>query len=195
MRALGSCLALVLAAGLLYALQKTTPGYSTITSPIVSAGAQGERVATPAFAVTARRVYLAREVTVEAFGRTKTYSSSGVWIVVEAEAEALRESLSLTFANWQAPDGIRYALSPRLSAVPGYLPVERLEPGLPRPVLMAFEAPQGAIAGGHVILARNALFPLGDQLDIRMEAGEVPIVPRLTIRRSSGGAGWTLDPQ
>ena len=49
----------------------------------------------------------------------KIFSTSGVWIVVEAEAEAMFESLGLTTAEWQAANGIRYALTQRLPASTG----------------------------------------------------------------------------
>ena len=47
--ALKTVAAVVAAAGLLYAMQRTTPGYSDITSPIVASGRQGETVRASAF--------------------------------------------------------------------------------------------------------------------------------------------------
>ena len=196
MPAVRTVAAVVLAAIVLYAMQRTTPGYSDITAPIVVSGTQGTKVQASAFAFDVKTVRTARELRTDSFGKTKTFSTSGVWIVVEAEAEAMFESLGLTTAEWQVANGIRYALTQRLPAsVGGLLPAEMLEPGLPRPVLLAFEAPETALAGGTLIVARTKFLPLDDEIHVAASnIAPDSIEPAITIRRNEEGPAWKLLP-
>ena len=189
-RALG---AVAIAAVVLYGLQHTTPGYGEITSPIVTAGKLGKRIAASAFTIGIVKVHLARTVTTRSVGRTQTFTSSGVWVLVEGAAEARSESLTLMSAQWLGPDGVRYALSQRFSTVPGFLPSQRLEPGLPRPVLMAFEIPENEVSSGTLLVARTAWTPLEEEVRIEM-TGVRPddIRPGLVLARSEGAVPWTL---
>lgn len=188
-----SLVAVAIAAAALYGLQHTTPGYGEITSPIAVAGKLGKRVAASAFAIGIVKVHLARTVTTKSVGRTQTFTSSGVWVLVEGAAEARSESLTLMSAQWLGPNGVRYALSQRFSTVPGILPSERLEPGLPRPVLMAFEIPESQVSGGTLLIARTAWTSLEEEVRIEM-TGVRPddIRPALVLARSEGAAPWTL---
>jgi hypothetical protein len=138
-------------------------------------------------------VHLARTVTTKGVGRTQTFTSSGVWVLVEGAAEARSESLTLISAQWLGPDGVRYALSQRFSTVPGLLPSQRLEPGLPRPVLMAFELPEDQVSGGTLLIARTAWAPLEEEVRIEM-TGVAPddIRPGLVLARGEGAVPWTL---
>jgi hypothetical protein len=123
-------------------MQHTTPYYGEITSPIVVEGNAGERLDADDFALGIVNVHLARTLKTESFGQQRSFTTSGVWVVVEGAAEAKAESLTLMSAAWLGPNGVRYELGQRLSSLPGMLPGERLEPGLPKPVLMAFEVPE-----------------------------------------------------
>jgi hypothetical protein len=188
-----SFVAVAITAAALYGLQHTTPGYGEITSPIAVAGKLGKRVAASAFTIGVAKVHLARTVTTKSVGRTQTFTSSGVWVLVEGAAEARSESLTLMSAQWLGPNGVRYALSQRFSTVPGILPSERLEPGLPRPVLMAFEIPEGEVSGGTLLIARTALTPLEEEVRIEMtHVRPDNIGPALVLARSEGPVPWTL---
>lgn len=186
--------AVTLAAVVLYGLQRTTPGYGEITSPIPVAGKLDNRVDASAFAIGLAKVHLARTVTTTSVGRTRTFTTSGVWVLVEGAAEARSESLTLMSAEWLGPNGVRYALSQRFSNLPGMLPGQRLEPGLPRPVLMAFEIPEGQVSGGTLVIARSAWKPLEDEVRIEM-AGVRPddIRPVIVLARGEGAVPWTLS--
>ncbi|WP_309082899.1 hypothetical protein [Chelativorans sp.] len=192
-RVLGMALALVLAAAALYGMQHSTPGYGDITSPIAIDGKAGERVEEDTFAFGVARAHLARSLRTENFGKVKEYTTSGVWLLVEGAGVAKVESLTLTSAEWLGPTGIRYALSQRFSNQPGYLVNERLDPGLPTPLLLAFEVPEKEVAGGRLLLARSALIPLDEQLRIDI-AGVLPnsVSPSLTILRSEGDIRWAI---
>ena len=189
-----SFVAVAITAAALYGLQHTTPGYGEITSPIAVAGKLGKRVAANAFTIGVANVHLARTVTTKRVGRTQTFTSSGVWVLVEGAAEARSESLTLMSAQWLGPNGVRYALSQRLSSVPGILPSERLEPGLPRPVLMAFEIPEGQVSGGTLLIARTAWSSLEEEVRIEMtDVRPDDIKPALVLARSEGAVPWTLS--
>ncbi|MNW11319.1 hypothetical protein D3C71_2087450 [compost metagenome] len=77
--------------------------------------------------------------------------------------------------------------------MPGYLPTERLEPGLPRPVLLAFELPEAAVDQGTLLVARSRVSPLAEELSIALgDKKPAEIKPSVTIARSGSGAPWTL---
>lgn len=183
-----------LAAVLLYGMQHTTPGYGEITSPRPVAGKLGNRVDARAFTVGIAKVQLARTITTRGAARNQTFTTSGVWVVVEGAAEARNASLTLLSAEWLGPNGVRYAMSQRLSSLPGMLPGQRLEPGLPAPVLMVFEVPESQVAGGTLLIARSAWTPLEEQARIEM-AGVKPDDVRsgLVLARGQGAVPWTLS--
>ncbi len=185
--------AVAISAAVLYGLQRTTPGYGEITSPIAVAGKLGKKVTASAFTIGVVKVHLARTLTIKSVGRTQTFTSSGVWVLLEGAAEARSESLNLMSAQWLGPNGVRYALSQRLSAVPGILPSQRLDPGLPRPVLMVFEIPESQVSGGTLLVARTAWTPLEEEARIEMTSvGPDDIKPALVLARSEGAVPWTL---
>ena len=186
--------AVLFAAVVLYAMQHTTPLYSEIISQVPVYGRLGERVDAREFALAVGKVHLARELETESYSKAKTYTTSGVWILVEAVAEAKRESMPLTAAEWIGPTGARYALSQRLSNEPGMVQNANFEPGLPMPFLLAFEVPESEISGGTLLVSRTLLTPLGEQVrvsvpDLRADA----IRSTIAIGPGGGGLPWTLE--
>ncbi|RUM98928.1 hypothetical protein EET67_04595 [Pseudaminobacter arsenicus] len=175
-------------------MQRTTPLYSEITSLVPAYGEQGKRIDARAFAFAVVNVHLARMVRTESFGRTQDFTTSGVWVLIEGAAEAKRESLTLTTANWLGPSGISYALSQRFSILPGLLPNQRLEPGLPKPVLLAFEVPESEVSGATLLVPRNYMTPLDEE--IRMPVTNIDtnaIHAAITLKRSTVGLPWILE--
>ena len=193
--ALRSVLALSFAAIVLYGLQHTRPFYSDITSPIVSSGGMNERVEASAFALSLDRVRVARTLNVDTFGTLKPYTSSGLWIVVEGEAEAKFKTLGLTSGEWLDRNGIRYVLSDRVPATINMISGDVYQPGLPRRALLVFEVPENAVGGGTVIVARTKLLPLDDEIRIATDASGNEIEPAITIRRNDEGPSRTILPQ
>jgi hypothetical protein len=194
-RAARTVLALLFAAAALYGLQQTRPLYADITSPIVTAGGMNERVETGAFAISLDSVRVARALDVETFGNTKTYTSSGVWIIAQGEAEARYETLSLVAGEWISRKGIRYSLTDRIPATIEMMPGDVYQPGLPRRILLVFEVPQDAVAGGTVAVTRSKLPPLDDEAHIATDASDAAVEPRIAIRRTDGEPPWTVLPQ
>jgi hypothetical protein len=183
-----------LAAAVLYGMQRPTRGYGEISSPRPVAGKLGHRLEARAFAIDIAKVQLARTIATKGTSRDSTFTTSGVWVLVEGTAEALSESLTLSSAEWLGPNGVRYAMSQRLSSLPGMLPAQRLEPGLPTPVLMAFEIPEGQVAGGTLLVARSAWAPLVEQARIEMTGVKpVDVRPGLVLARGQGRVPWTLS--
>ena len=191
---IGSLVLLLAAAAMLYGMQRTTPYYTDIISPIRVAGVQGKRVDTEEFAIGIVKVHLARRLVATSYGKTRTLTTSGVWVVLEGAAEARKNSVSLMSVGWLGPDGARYALSGRLSSFPGMVSNEPIEPGIPRPVLMVFEVPREALAGGAVLVGTSAMSPLRQEAEIAMEPlGVGDIGATIRLDRGSGGMPWTLE--
>lgn len=182
------------AVAILYGLQQTMPGYGEITRPIAVEGPIGERLVARDFALTVKKVSLAREIVVEAFGKERSYSTSGIWAVAEAVAEARQESVTVMAAEWLAPNGARYAMTERLSSVPGLLQDNRLEPGLPRKVLFVFEVPRDQAKGATLLVSRNAYIPLDSELNVSIDPGQTPAVVN-TSRIAGTADDWQVTLQ
>ncbi len=70
------------------------------------------------------------------------------WLVVEAAAR--RKTIDIADLGCvRGPSGLRFAMSTRIGSSLGLLGAERLEPGIPRPVLLIFELPEDQIEGVH----------------------------------------------
>lgn len=191
---IASLAGVALATAILYGMQRTTPLYSDITSPVPVAGRQGERVETDAFAIGIANVHLARRIMVPDFAGERSHTTSGAWVIVEGAAEAKHESLALTAAEWLGPNGTRHALSQRLSTMPGFLGTERLEPGIPRPVLMVFEVPESQLVGAMLLVAPSALTPLQEETWIEMtDLRPEDVRPSATLGRGGRLMPWTLE--
>lgn len=133
---------IVIAAALLFAMQRTTPGYTEITGPIPVSGAMGETIATRSFAFRAEKLILAERIRWRAYGRDVERDSSGLWAVVIAEMEGRPASVTVSGALWQGASGRRFSPSERLSNVPRLLGANRSEPGLPQRGFLIFEIPR-----------------------------------------------------
>lgn len=191
---IASLAGVALAAAILYGMQRTTPLYSDITSPIPVAGRQGERIETEDFAIGIANVHLARRLAAQDFRGERSHTTSGVWVIVEGAVETKRESLSLTSAEWLGPDGARYAHTQRLATMPGLPGTERLEPGIPRPMLMVFEVPESQLSGARLLVAPSALTPLQQETRIAMaDLRPENIRPSVTLGRGGSLLPWTLE--
>jgi hypothetical protein len=192
-RKLAALAGLGLAALLLYGLQKTMPTYGNITSPITLWGKAGETLTARNFALTVKDIRVARAIKLTAFGRERLYSTSGVWALVEVEAAALNETITLTSASWLGRDGARYTASERLSNAPGVLTSRRLEPGLTSRALLIFEFPENELIKGQILIARAAFLPLDNELYIDADLpAKSPIYPTVTLTRGRSLTDWSL---
>ena len=194
-----TALFILLAAALLYALQQTRPLYSQITSPIIASGRLHERVDASTFTLSIDTVRVARDLAVETFGKTKQFTTSGVWIVAEGNAETKFETQGLTSGEWLSRSGIRYALTDRLPPTIETMPGKAFQPGLPRRILLVFEVPEDSVNGGTITVTPTKLYPLNDEIRIATGASETQLESAIVIRRNdksdNGGQPWTVLPQ
>ena len=191
---LKSAVILGVAIAALYGMQHSTPYYSNIISKITVEGNEGEPVETSRFVVGIVNAYRTRQVTTPGVEGTRIYDTDGEWLVIEAAAKAKLESLGLGSIEWLGPNGIRYAMSTRLTYAPGIVGSERLEPGIPRPVLMVFELPRDQIAGGKLLIAESSLTSLSEQVQISMTSTTRDDVSRsISIKRMGTIMPWELE--
>jgi hypothetical protein len=195
MRLARAILFILFAAAILYGLQQTRPLYSQITSPIIASGHMHERVDASTFALSIDTVRVARNLAVETFGKTKPFTTSGVWIVAEGNAGTKFETEGLTSGEWLSRSGIRYALTDRLPPTIEMMPGKAFQPGLPRRILLVFEVPEDSVTGGTVVVTPTKLYPLNDEIRIVTDASEKKIEAAIVIRRNDRGQPWTVLPQ
>jgi hypothetical protein len=191
---LSSAVASCLAVAALYGMQHSTPYYSDIQSPVSIRGAQDKPTETSRFVFAVVNVHRARQLTLQSMGSTRTYTTDGEWLVIEAAAKAKSQSLTMSSAAWLGPNGVRYMLSDRLSLAPGMIDSERLEPGIPRPVLLVFEVPTDQIAGGSLLVEERAYAPLSEQVRTSMNSGaEDAVSSSIAINRVGDIMPWQLE--
>jgi hypothetical protein len=167
-RLLARTLAVLVTAGLLYAMQRTTPGYSEITGPIVQNAGFDTVAAARGFRLRVEKVVLAEKLRWKAFGRSYERDSGGLWAVVVATVEAGPGAAAIHGAIWQSASGLRFRASPRASQFRSQLDGNRLEPGLARRGLLIFEIGRDE-ARGAALLISQARFPrLDSQLRIAL---------------------------
>lgn len=195
-RVLGSIAGLVAAIAILYSLQQTMPGYADITRPIAVHGAIGDRLMARNFELTATKVTLAQRIVLRTGTREQVFETTGLWAVVEAQAAARHESVTVTAASWLGPSGSRYAMSQRFSTMPGLLPSERLEPGLPRKVLMLFELPESQAKDATILVSRTPFTPIDNELHIKANVPTPLFVRNIArITRGTTAGDWRLEVQ
>ena len=194
MRRLAAVLGVFLAIFALYVLQKSLPTYGDITSPITVPGSISEKVTARNFELTVTQLRFARNIKLAAFGNERSFGTSGIWAIVEADAAARNETVTLTSAAWLGAGGLRYLASERINNAPGLLGRQRLEPGLPQRVLMIFEFPEGEMSKGTLLVARYPFQPLDNELHIAMESSAVPLIhDEVTLERGRSDTEWSID--
>lgn len=187
---LGPCIAIFV----LYALQRSLPTYGEITSPIATYGRIGEKIAARNFELTVTRLRFARTIRLTAFGKERSYGTSGVWAIVEAEAAARNETISVTSAIWLSADGLRYFATQRLNAAPALLGQQQLQPGLPQRALMIFEFPESEMNKGTLLVARTSFLPLDSELHIAMDSSAAPVIhDQVLLERRRSDADWSIE--
>lgn len=178
----------------LYVLQKSLPTYGDITSPVAVLGKIGERVTARNFELTVTQLRFARNIKLTAFGNERSYGTSGIWAIVEAEAAARDDTVTLTSAAWLGADGLRYLASERISNAPALLGRQQLEPGLPQRVLMIFEFPESEMNNGTLLVARYPFQPLDNELHIAMDSSAAPVIhDQVSLERGRSDADWSIE--
>ena len=88
-RFLKGLLGVALAAAVLYGMQRTTPGYGEITSPVPSRASSAKVASKRAHSPSTSPRCSSRERCDQRRGRDGSFTRSGVWVLVEGAAEAL----------------------------------------------------------------------------------------------------------
>lgn len=196
MRKLAALLGVFLAIFALYVLQKSLPTYGDITSPVAVFGRTGEKVSARNFELMVTQLRFARNIKLTAFSNERNYGTSGVWAIIEAEAAARNETVTVMSAAWLGADGLRYRASERLSNAPALLGRQQLEPGLPQRVLMIFEFPESEMNKGTLLVARYPFQPLDNELRIAMESPSAPVIhDQVTLERGRSDVDWSIAVQ
>lgn len=153
----------------LYAMQNTQPGYGDITGPLVVArGGPKEALAARDFQVEVTGYKAARRLKTVQYGKPGLLTTGGVWVLVAVKARALARTVTLTSASWEGPSRARYHASERLPSSLGMLSSARLDPGLEREALLAFEIPESELAGGTLRIAQTPYTPMRGEIVVGM---------------------------
>lgn len=143
----------LLALALIVALRKAEPSYEQKLAPIVVHGSAGfERVEARNFAVDVRGFKLARAYLVAGpyhDPQPKRVSTSGVWLSVVADVEAL-QSPGQVDAYIRTRDGLRYRASRDRPDHDANLGARTLAPLLPERGAWFFELPPDRLQGAHL---------------------------------------------
>ena len=163
---------IVLALVAIVALRKSEPGYAEKVAPVRVPGVRDQRVAGRNFAVKIGNVKVAHAyLTQGAFSSSEpaTVRSSGVWLSVLAEVEALQKP-GYVSAQLRTRDGLIYpAAGDSRPKVPGIQLTDRpLAVGLPEKGAYFFEVPPDRLEGLRLQLFWGGLTPpnLDTLLDI-----------------------------
>lgn len=180
-RFLARAAAVLAVALLLLAMQRTTPGYTEITGPIVKSGTVGSPVEARSFRARVSKVVLAERLVWQARGASVERSTTGLWAVVVARLEADPVTTSVAGALWQGPGGLLFEASQRVAGAPGLLTAERLEPGLPRDGILVFEVARQEARGATLLLSQNRWPRLDSQLAIAIPPAAVETAETLAL--------------
>jgi hypothetical protein len=187
-------LAFLLTIAALFGMQQSTPYYSEILSPVAVPAAAGKPAETERFVFGIATMHLAKKLVVSYFSEPRIYTTSGRWLIIEAAAKAQNETVTLTAAAWRGPSGKRFAMSGRIREAVGILGSERLEPGIPRPVLLVFELPEHEVHGGTLLIAESLVTPLSQQAEMATAAvGPENRHDTVTLARGGRLIPWTLE--
>ncbi|MBD9524759.1 hypothetical protein IB262_33325 [Ensifer sp. ENS02] len=151
-----------------YGLQQTKPRYSDLTGPIAVNGVVDEAVDGRTFSIKLDRLTLANNVSRSRFGKLSVYSTSGVWIIIEATLAATTSTTVISEAVLKGPTGLEYRQSRRLGPGSKMAP-HRAEPGLPKSVLFFFEVPRNQVRGSTLLVSENRVPRLDAQVRIGLE--------------------------
>lgn len=183
MNRLTGVVALVFMFAALAAMRATTPRYVRITGPIAVVGAPSAPMQAGNLLLEAGSPRLAHTLRFRANGRAQTRDSGGVWLVVPVRSGVDQITSQVNGAVWETSDGRQYTASSRVDTADAVLsPIKTIQPGLQRHDLLVFELPDGAPAGGTLLLSEDRYPRLAAQARIPYAAGAMPpVVPMLDL--------------
>lgn len=114
-------------------------------------GEVGETISTPDYDVRVLDVRLAHEIVV----REEPLATAGVWVVVEWEADAKRQSASFDPVTLVTEDGTTYE---QRDEVAGLMGVQRTDPGFTGSGTSVFQVPPDALDDATLTIERSQGF-------------------------------------
>ena len=191
-RRLATLALIVIAAVVLFAMQRSTLRYDELTGAIPVRGRMHEAVSTRLFDIKVQQVQFARKIAYRYLSKDQVFTTSGLWAVVTATLTARSESMSIMRGYWDGPQGLRYELSDRAVNPPDMPPI-RLDPGLPRVGRFLFEIRPDQAGGATLVVWPQGLPPrLDDEVHIALDDlprtadGELAVMDVVSINRPDG---------
>lgn len=184
MRLVSLLVMIAVSAAVLAALQATTPPYAMLTGPIRTEGRQAETVSGTMFSARVQRVQKAKTLAWDQFGRAIERQSSGTWVIVSAELQAMRETMPVRGATIVGTSGRLYHQSQRAQAAPNVLSAKTVQPGLPTTGIYIFEMPEEETRNMVLVLSRQYGPQLADELNIKLEQNGILSRDRLEIGKN-----------
>lgn len=191
-RRLATWALVVVAAAVLFAMQRSTLRYDELTGAIPVHGDMHETVSTRLFDIEVQGVQFARSVAYRYLGKDQVLTTSGLWALVTTRLTARATSMLITRAYWDGPRGLRYELTDRAVNPPDMPPV-RLDPGLPRVGQFLFEIRADQAGGATLVVWPEGLPPrLDDEARIALDElprnadGELAVADVVSINRPDG---------
>lgn len=191
-RRLATLALILIAAAVLFAMQRSTLRYDELTGAIPVHGRMHETVSTRLFDIEVQRVQFSRKIGYRYLGKDLVFTTSGLWAVVTATLTARKASTSILKSYWDGPQGLRYEQSDRPVNPPDMPPI-KLDPGLPRTGRFLFEIRPDQVGGATLIVWPPGLSPRLDSeariaLDDlpRAADGTLAVVDLVSINRPDG---------
>lgn len=177
-------LAIVFVAAILAILKATTPSYATLTGPIRTAGRQAEMVEGTTFGVKVNHVVGARTIAYDKFGRNAELQSSGVWVVIAAELQALQQTMPVRAATLVGASGRLYRQSRRPDGAPNLLSMKVVQPGLTTTGIFVFELPEDETQNMELVVSEQYDPQLKDEIRVSLEQDAALPRDRLEIGKN-----------
>ncbi|TXH85093.1 MAG: hypothetical protein E6Q77_01130 [Rhizobium sp.] len=180
-RLLLSVLFVGLSALILAFLQSTTPSYAVLTGPIVTAGVQNDVVSSETFSIKVDKIVAAKTISFTRYGKPTERQTEGVWVIVNVELQARRETMTLQAAAIRGASGRLYRQSHRVDGAPRRVPTKELQPGLPTKGLLVFEMPEDEMHDMTLIVSRQQAPQLDSEIRVKLDQGSVETRARAEI--------------
>ncbi len=190
-RRLADAVLIVLSAAALLAMHRTTPGFDEKTAAFPVKGSLGETVNGRSFSLRLDRVDLATSLTAPVLlGPPKTYTTSGVWVIVHGAITSNVQPMLLRYAGLRTRDGLIYTAVDDRFHSRWLLTQDENYAGISRRGILVFEVPPDRLAGA-VLLAGERSFRV--RLDSRLEIALGLDESAVRARMASAQAGYRLD--
>lgn len=172
-RLMATALGVVVASILLSLFQSTTPGYMTLTGPILTSGNQDDVVASKTFSVKIGKAVQAKTLVLKRFANVVERQTQGTFLIVAAELHAFQETMPVAAAVIRGTSGRLYSQTHRADGIPQLLNVKQVQPGLPTTGIYVFELPVEDTGDMTLILSKQAFPRLEDEVHVHLDRARI----------------------